>query len=52
MLTYEYTGEVLPALRIKHFEPSIITPLPLLQLWQRCWSDAEVYTMILLVDLQ
>lgn len=49
--TYEYKGAVLRPLRIKQFEPSIITPIPLLQFWQRCWIDAEVYTMILLVDL-
>jgi len=51
METYELDGEVLRPLHIKVFEPSKITHPALLYRWAVCVSDAEVLSLITLVDI-
>ena len=49
---YDYNGEVLPVLRIKVWQPSPLWDPTHLWRYRGCQSDAEVYTQILLVNLE
>lgn len=42
---------VLPALPVKYWEPSILWHTTYLRQWRECFSDAEFYTTMLLIDI-
>ena len=42
---------VLQAVSVKYWQPSILWHPSHLHQWQRCCSDAEFYTTLLLIDI-